>query len=63
MIPVFKPILKKKDIDAAYNTIKKGEISGTYSKSIDLLERNFAKYNKKNMLLVFLVVPQHYIWQ
>jgi perosamine synthetase len=46
MIPVFKPILKKKDIDAAYNTIKKGEISGTYSKSIDLLEKNFAKYNK-----------------
>lgn len=46
MIPVFKPILKKKDIKAAYNTIKKGEISGTYSKSNDLLEKNFAKYNK-----------------
>ena len=46
MIPVFKPILKKKDINAACNTIKKGEISGTYSKSIDLLETNFAKYNK-----------------
>ena len=46
MIPVFKPILKKKDINAACDTIKKGEISGTYSKSIDLLERNFAKYNK-----------------
>lgn len=46
MIPVFKPILKKKDINAACDTIKKGEISGTYSKSIDLLETNFAKYNK-----------------
>ena len=46
MIPVFKPILKKKDINAAYTTLKKGEISGTFSKSIDLLERNFAKYNK-----------------
>ena len=45
MIPVFKPILKTKDINAAYNTIKKGEISGTFSKSIDLLERNFAKFN------------------
>ena len=37
MIPVFKPILKKKDINAAYETIKKGEISGHF-KSIDLLE-------------------------
>jgi perosamine synthetase len=45
MIPVFKPILKTKDINAAYKTIKKGEISGTFSKSIDLLERNFAKFN------------------
>ena len=46
MIPVFKPILKTKDINAAYKTIKKGEISGTFSKSIDLLEKNFAKFNK-----------------
>ena len=46
MIPVFKPILKKKDINAAYETIKRGEISGTFSKSIDLLEKNFAKFNK-----------------
>ena len=29
MIPVFKPILKNKDIKAAFDTIKKGEISGT----------------------------------
>src|SRR6056300_530485 len=46
MIPVFKAILKAKDINAAYKTIKKGEISGTFSKSIDLLEKNFAKFNK-----------------
>jgi perosamine synthetase len=46
MIPVFKPILKNRDITAAYKTIKKGEISGTFSKSINLLEKNFAKFNK-----------------
>jgi perosamine synthetase len=46
MIPVFKPVIKAKDINAAHETIKKGEISGTFSKSIDLLEKNFAKFNK-----------------
>ena len=34
MIPVFEPVLKKKDIAAAYQTIKKGEISGTFANSI-----------------------------
>ena len=46
MIPVFEPVLKKKDIEAAYQTIKKGEISGTFAKSIVDLEKNFAKFNK-----------------
>ena len=46
MIPVFQPLLKKKDIKAAYHTIKKGEISGTFAKSIVDLEKNFAKFNK-----------------
>ena len=46
MIPVFKPILKNKDIKAAFDTIKKGEISGTYAKSINRLEKNFSKFNK-----------------
>ena len=46
MIPVFKPILEKKDVSAAFQTIKRGEISGTFSNSITLLEKNFAKFNK-----------------
>ncbi|MFL2892681.1 MAG: DegT/DnrJ/EryC1/StrS family aminotransferase [Candidatus Pelagibacter sp.] len=45
MIPVFKPILEKKDVSAAFETIKKGEISGTFSNAINVLEKNFAKFN------------------
>ena len=46
MIPVFQPSLKQKDIKAAYETIKKGEISGTFAQSVVDLEKNFAKFNK-----------------
>ena len=46
MIPVFEPVLKKKDIAAALKTIQKGQISGTFSDSINSLEKNFAKFNK-----------------
>jgi perosamine synthetase len=46
MIPVFKPELQKKDIEAAYQTLKKGQISGTFADSINSLEKNFAKFNK-----------------
>ena len=46
MISVFKPELKKKDIKAAYETLKKGQISGTFADSINSLEKNFAKFNK-----------------
>ena len=46
MITVFNPILKNIDIKAAYKTIKRGEISGTFATSIASLEKNFAKFNK-----------------
>ena len=63
MIPVFKPILKNKDIKAAFDTIKKGEISGTYAKSINRLEKIFQNLIKQNSLSAFLVELLLYTWQ
>jgi perosamine synthetase len=44
MIPVFKPIIDPSDIKAAVNALKRGEISGTFGKSIIELEKNYSKY-------------------
>ena len=44
MIPVFKPIISSTDKKAALSALDKGEISGTYGKSIINLEKNFSKY-------------------
>jgi perosamine synthetase len=44
MIPVFKPIIVSSDIKAAVNALKRGEISGTFGKSIIELEKNYSKY-------------------
>ena len=44
MIPVFEPEISKSDKNALIKALDKGEISGTFGKSITDLERNFAKY-------------------
>ena len=44
MIPVFKPIIVSSDIKAAVSALKRGEISGTFGKSIIELEKNYSKY-------------------
>ena len=44
MIPVFKPKLTIKDINAVNKTLKKNEISGSFGKSISEFEINFSKY-------------------
>ena len=44
MIPVFKPIIKSSDIKATVDALNRGEISGTYGKSIIELEKNYSKY-------------------
>ena len=44
MIPVFKPALEKSDIQSVTKALKKGEISGNFGKSLDKLEKNFAKF-------------------
>ena len=44
MIPVFEPEILKKDIDSVVRTLKKKELSGTFSKSIENFERDFANF-------------------
>ena len=44
MIPVFKPIISKSDKNSVLKALARGEISGTFGKSIIDLERNFSKY-------------------
>ena len=46
MIPVFQPIVSKADIRSVVSALKKGEISGSFGKYIDLFEKNFANYIK-----------------
>lgn len=58
MIPVFNPILKNIDIKAAYQTIKRGEISGTFATSIASLEKILQSLIKQNIQLAFQVEQQ-----
>ena len=44
MIPVFKPIISKSDKNSVLKALARGEISGTFGKSIIDLEKNFSKY-------------------
>ena len=44
MIPVFKPVLEKSDIQSVTKALKKGEISVNFGKSLYKLEKNFAKF-------------------
>ena len=44
MIPVFQPLLTKKDKLSVLRSLNRGEISGNFGKSINLFEKNFSKY-------------------
>ena len=44
MIPVFKPLISKKDKKSVVSALNKGEISGNFGKIIKTFENNFAKY-------------------
>ncbi len=45
-IPVHEPDLNYKDFKSVSNTIKKGEISGSFTNTIKEFETKFAKFNK-----------------
>lgn len=44
MIPVFEPVFGEEEIQAVVETLRKGEISGSFSTTIDKFEREFASY-------------------
>jgi len=44
MIPVFRPLISKKDKASVLSALNKGEISGNFGKIINQFENNFAKY-------------------
>ena len=44
MIPVFEPIIGEEEINAVVGALRRGEISGTFGKSITDFERAFADY-------------------
>ena len=44
MIPVFEPEILKKDISNVVRTLRNKELSGTFSKSIDRFEKEFANF-------------------
>lgn len=44
MIPVFKPVITKKDISAVITALRHGEISGTFGRYILRFEQTFAEY-------------------
>ena len=44
MIPVFEPVIGKEEIDAVVGALQRGEISGTFSPTIERFEKEFAKY-------------------
>ena len=44
MIPVFRPLISKKDKKSVLSTLNKGEISGNFGDTIKKFEFNFAKY-------------------
>jgi perosamine synthetase len=47
VIPVFEPDLGAAEIEAVAETIRRGEISGSFGSSIPVFERNFASYAGK----------------
>ena len=44
-IPVFEPVIEQDEIDAVVAALKRGEISGTFGKSIKEFEHRFAEYS------------------
>lgn len=44
MIPVFEPEVLKEDIASVVRTLENKELSGTFSKSIDKFESEFANF-------------------
>jgi perosamine synthetase len=44
MIPVFQPLLTKKDKLSVLRSLNRGEISGNFGESINLFEKDFSKY-------------------
>ena len=44
MIKVFEPVITKKDITQVLNSLKKGDISGSYNKTIEKFENNFSEF-------------------
>jgi perosamine synthetase len=44
MIPVFKPLITKKDIKSVLAALNKGEISGSFGNTIEKFEKKFADY-------------------
>ena len=44
MIPVFEPLIGDEEIDAVVTSLRLGEISGTFGKSISQFEEAFAEY-------------------
>lgn len=44
MIPVFEPVIGQEEIDAVVAALQRGEISGTYGKTIEQFEEAFASY-------------------
>ncbi|MCI5057617.1 MAG: DegT/DnrJ/EryC1/StrS aminotransferase family protein, partial [Flavobacteriales bacterium] len=45
MIPVFEPSIEESDIQAVVETLRRGEISGTFGESIPKFEEAFAHYS------------------
>ncbi len=44
MIPVFEPVIGDEEVDAVASAVRRGEISGTYGKTIEQFEEAFAAY-------------------
>ena len=44
MIPVFEPVIGEEEITAVVNTLRRGEISGTFGADIPQFEQEFAEY-------------------
>ena len=63
MIPVFKPILKNKDIKAAFDTIKKRRNFWNLCKKHKSTRKIFQNLIKQNSLSAFLVELLLYTWQ
>jgi perosamine synthetase len=44
-IPVFEPVIEQEEIDSVVAALKRGEISGTFGKSLKEFEQRFAEYS------------------